>query len=134
MANKNKENFMALLDDHKGVNIRGQVSRMVTCAFCQGKGIDPFDFLSPLSKCQACLGRGKVEIEVPLRQCAYCEGTGVQPYGARPACIVCEGKGVVNIKEPNKICPDCRGSGRAGENGLPCLTCKGKGAVTKKSF
>ena len=66
MANKNKKNQMALLEDQKDLNIRRQVSRMVTCAFCQGKGVDPFDILSPLSKCQACLGRCKIEIEVPL--------------------------------------------------------------------
>ncbi|HEB34770.1 MAG TPA: hypothetical protein ENI18_02860 [Candidatus Aminicenantes bacterium] len=108
--------------------------RMVICALCRGEGLDPFDFLSPLSKCQACLGKGQVEVEEPLKQCAYCEGTGIQPYGARPMCVVCEGKGVVNIREPNEICPDCIGSGRAGDDGIPCLICKGKGAVAKKAF
>jgi len=134
MAAKDKKSYMNILDNNKGGNISGQATRMVTCAFCQGEGVDRFDFLSPLSKCQACLGKGQVEIKEPLKQCAYCEGTGVQPYGARPMCVVCEGKGVVNIREPNEICPDCAGSGRAGDDGIPCLTCKGKGAVAKKAF
>jgi len=133
MTTNYRGNYKAPLGDDKGVNIRRQLNRMVTCAFCQGKGVDPFDFLPPLSKCQVCLGRGKIEIEEPSKQCAYCEGTGVQPYGARPTCIVCEGKGVVNIKDPNEICPECRGSGRAPENGIPCLACKGKGVVAKKA-
>ena len=134
MSPKDKKSYMNILDNNKDVNISGQAIRMVTCAFCRGEGLDPFDFLSPLSKCQACLGKGQVEIEGPLKQCAYCEGTGVQPYGAMPMCVVCEGKGVVNIREPNERCPDCTGSGRAGDDGIPCLTCKGKGAVAKKAF
>ena len=133
MADKNKKNYMNSLNNHKDIDISGQAIRLVTCAFCRGEGLDPFDFLSPLSKCQACLGKGQVEIEGPLKQCAYCEGTGVQPYGARPMCIICEGKGVVNIREPNEICSDCAGSGRTRADGIPCLTCKGKGAIAIKA-
>lgn len=129
-----KANNIAPLADHNGRNSRRRVRRIVPCAFCQGKGIDPFDFLAPLSKCLVCLGKGKVEIVEPSKECAYCEGTGIQPFGAMLMCTVCEGKGVVSIKEPNKVCPKCRGNGRSQENGVPCLMCKGKGVVAKKTI
>jgi len=107
---------------------------MITCAFCRGKGLDPFELLSPFSKCQVCLGRGKVEVKPPTMKCAYCGGTGIQPGGVRLTCPVCWGKGVVTaVKEPTKTCPECWGSGRALESGLPCLTCKGKGVITEKA-
>lgn len=128
-----KDKGMALLGEHKSGSLKSRGKRIVTCAFCQGKGIDPFDFLAPSSKCLVCLGRGNIEIEEPSKQCAYCEGTGIQPYGSMLVCIVCRGKGVVTIKEPNKICPECEGSGRSQENGIPCLKCKGIGVVAEKT-
>ncbi len=99
------------------------------CAFCDGKGLDPFELLSPVSKCQVCLGKGKVLVEKPVIKCAFCNGTGVYPYGVRITCTVCGGKGVVTVKEPTKECPDCEGTGRSFESKLPCLTCKGKGVI-----
>jgi len=105
----------------------------ITCAFCKGKGLDPFELLSSLSKCQVCLGRGKVAVKGPTVKCAYCKGTGVHPYGVRLVCTVCGGKGVVTVKEPTIICPDCNGNGRALESGLSCLTCKGKGVIAAKT-
>jgi len=105
----------------------------ITCAFCVGKGVDPFGILSPLSKCQVCTGRGEVKVEEPTVKCAYCKGTGVQPFGTRLTCTVCGGKGVVTIKGSTTVCLDCGGSGRAPESGLPCLTCKGIGVISKKA-
>jgi len=112
----------------------------INCAFCDGKGLDPFELLSPLSKCQVCLGKGKVLVEKPVIKCAFCKGTGVYPYGVRITCTVCGGKGVVKIsaggefasgrKGASKECPDCKGTGRSFESKLPCLTCKGKGVIS----
>lgn len=101
----------------------------VTCAFCKGKGIDPFALLSPRSKCQVCSGTGKVKVKGPTLKCAFCGGTGVF-HGQRITCSVCGGKGVVTKPKLGKICPDCDGTGKAKEPpGLPCVACKGKGQI-----
>ncbi|MEW6003226.1 MAG: hypothetical protein AB1638_11365 [Nitrospirota bacterium] len=103
---------------------------VVECAFCKGKGVDPFELLSPLAACQVCGGRGKVEVIEPAIKCAFCQGTGVYPYGVRITCYVCGGRGMVTVKEgETKECPDCKGTGRAPENNLPCLICDGKGVI-----
>lgn len=65
------------------------------CAFCQGKGKDPFELLSKLARCQVCGGRGKVVVLAPFRKCSDCKGTGVYPH-SRLTCLVCGGKGVVS--------------------------------------
>lgn len=101
----------------------------LTCAFCRGKGLDPFELLSKLSKCQVCLGKGKVLVEEPVIKCAFCNGTGVYPYGVRITCPVCGGKGVVKFTGEGILCSDCKGTGRSFESKLPCLTCKGKGVA-----
>ena len=101
----------------------------ISCAFCKGKGLDPFELLSPLAKCQVCGGKGKVFVEEPVIKCAYCNGTGVHPYGVRITCTVCGGKGAVNFTGEGILCSDCKGTGRSFESKLPCLTCKGKGVI-----
>ena len=101
----------------------------VTCAFCDGKGLDPFGLLSPHSKCQVCSGKGKVNVKGPTIECAFCGGTGVFP-GKRVTCYVCRGKGVVAKPKFGKVCPECDGTGMAAEPpGLPCITCGGKGQI-----
>lgn len=67
----------------------------VRCAFCQGKGKDPFGLLSELSACQVCMGRGQVTVSTPYTTCPACEGSGVA-YDTRLVCTVCGGKGVVS--------------------------------------
>jgi len=104
----------------------------IICAFCKGKGIDPFDLLSKLATCQVCGGKGKVTISEPAIKCAYCRGTGVHPYGVRITCTVCGGKGMVTVRGETEVCKDCKGSGRAFESGLPCLSCKGKGVIERR--
>jgi len=99
---------------------------IIKCAYCKGKGIDPFDLLSKESVCQVCGGKGEVEIEEPVKTCVFCSGTGENPLGARVPCIVCHGKGSVTIKKDAAICPECDGTGKA-HDGLPCLNCGGKG-------
>jgi len=74
----------------------GQVKyKMITCAFCKGKGRDPFGIPSKLSNCQVCWGKGKVAIaDIPHETCGACKGTGIFEYHRLP-CSVCKGKGVV---------------------------------------
>ena len=101
----------------------------VTCAFCDGKGLDPFGLLSAHSKCQVCSGKGEINVKEPTIECAFCGGTGVFP-GRRATCYVCGGKGVVAKPKLGKVCPECDGTGKAAEPpGLPCVTCKGKGQI-----
>lgn len=102
----------------------------VRCAFCQGKGIDPFELLSKISICQVCSGRGEVTISEPALECAFCGGTGIH-RGQRLTCVVCGGKGMVGIREPVGTCSDCKGKGIIPGNYLPCLKCGGIGVVAR---
>lgn len=67
----------------------------IQCAFCRGKGIDPFGLLSELATCQVCSGRGKVNIPFPYDTCPTCRGSGAQP-DTRLVCTTCNGKGVIS--------------------------------------
>jgi len=107
-------------------------TKTVMCAFCRGKGKDPFDLLSELATCQVCGGTGKVEVEESAIKCVFCKATGVYPRNSRVTCTVCAGKGMVAIpKGTTEQCPKCKGTGTAKDSGLPCLGCKGKGVVSK---
>lgn len=99
-----------------------------TCAFCGGKGKDPFELLSKLSDCQVCGGRGKVEIAEPAAKCAFCHGTGIH-RDQRLTCTVCGGKGMVTIEKGSRTCPDCHGKGVVEGEYLPCVNCGGTGMV-----
>jgi DnaJ-class molecular chaperone len=101
------------------------MSKNIKCAFCSGKGKDPFDLLSPISICMTCNGTGHVEIAEPVKKCAFCAGTGKNPLGARVSCIVCGGKGHVCCLGQIK-CIQCKGKGKSSD-GLPCSFCGGKG-------
>jgi len=102
----------------------------ITCAFCHGEGIDPFNVLSDRSVCGACSGRGVVSVPVPHVRCAYCEGTGSHKTFR---CLVCEGAGVVPTPEgPTKTCPACDGLAFERSSGLACLDCRGRGVVPIK--
>ncbi|MDI6729815.1 MAG: hypothetical protein QMD44_12960, partial [Thermodesulfovibrionales bacterium] len=69
----------------------------VKCAFCQGRGIDPFPVLSPISKCVVCHGRGVVRVRKPYDICKACGGTGIYTR-SHLYCWTCHGKGVVPKK------------------------------------
>ena len=101
----------------------------IKCAFCKGKGKDPFNLLSEFAACQVCAGRGKVKIEEPVIKCVYCKGTGVYPHNGRVTCTVCNGKGSVTVKGPSEVCFKCKGTGQEIDSGLPCINCAGKGVV-----
>lgn len=75
--------------------------KTLTCAFCKGKGKDPFEVPSKLSDCQVCCGKGKVAIaDIPHETCGACDGSGIFEHHRLP-CSVCKGKGVV-LKDRRK--------------------------------
>ncbi|MDI6815059.1 MAG: hypothetical protein QMC90_03140 [Dehalococcoidales bacterium] len=69
----------------------------VTCAFCQGRGKDPFHVLSPLSVCPVCHGRRKFRVVEPYKTCQACDGTGLY-FNSHLYCWTCRGKGVVMVR------------------------------------
>jgi DnaJ-class molecular chaperone len=99
----------------------------IPCAFCHGKGTDPYDQLSALSTCTACNGQGRVEAPVPNIRCVYCQGTGsYKTY----RCPVCGGLGVVSpLPGPSQQCPSCAGRSYDNSSGMYCERCKGRGQV-----
>ncbi len=101
--------------------------KQITCAFCGGRGTDPFGIPSRMSSCQVCKGSGKISMEDPAISCAFCGGSGVF-LDKRLTCTVCGGKGLVPKPKEAKTCPDCRGRGMA-PDGLPDLRCRGIGVI-----
>jgi DnaJ-class molecular chaperone len=109
----------------------------ITCAFCGGKGRDPFGIMSPLATCQVCDGEGHVSMREPVAKCAFCGGTGVFP-NLRQTCSVCGGVGSVEIPENAVTCPHCGGTGRTADcvdcpwddSMFPCQHCKGAGYMS----
>jgi len=104
----------------------------IQCAFCRGKGKDPFGVFSRLSTCCVCGGRGINRVEEPYLQCAFCQGAGVYPR-SRLTCTACGGVGVIPVETPNRQCPYCLGTGADphSETGFYCLTCHGAGVVAE---
>lgn len=101
---------------------------LITCAFCGGRGVDPFNVLSDRSRCEVCCGTGTVDIAAPHEACVFCKGTGAfKTY----SCPVCHGKGAVpTLEVPTMVCPECVGRSANDESsGLPCLRCHGRGKV-----
>lgn len=109
---------------------RPRAGAAVRCAFCNGRGLDPFELLSALSACPVCLGRRVVGVAEPRVRCAYCRGSGVHPH-TRLTCGGCAGKGFQTVREPPATCPRCGGSGEetGSELHLSCLGCRGAGWV-----
>jgi len=100
----------------------------VPCAFCQGRGTDPFGLLAKRSACPVCLGKGVLEAPGERVRCAYCGARGVQPH-TRLTCSSCGGKGFQAVPEPRTVCARCGGLGQApaSELHLPCPDCHGSG-------
>jgi len=67
------------------------------CAFCHGRGRDPFMLLSHLSNCPVCHGRGTIRVVEPYETCSACDGTGLY-FGSKMYCWPCRGKGVVPVR------------------------------------
>lgn len=106
----------------------GEVS--IRCAFCHGKGKDPFGILSYLSTCCVCGGMGTHQVREPHVPCAFCQSSGVYPR-SRLTCTACRGLGVRPVEAPRQPCPQCRGTGGdlGSETGFYCLGCHGAGVV-----
>ncbi len=108
-------------------------SSLITCAFCRGRGVDPFGIPSKLSRCQICNGRKKNSIIEPFEECPACSGTGVYKHHRLP-CAVCKGRGhlhqilgknrMYGCKPENKEMLDI-------ETGLPCLSAYDLGSIKK---
>ena len=105
----------------------GATRETISCAFCKGKGTDPFNVLSSLSVCGACDGRGTLHVSTPHVRCVYCEGTGsYKTY----RCPVCGGAGVAAaLAVPTRTCPECEGHAFEASSGLVCLKCRGRGVI-----
>ncbi len=104
--------------------------KVITCAFCEGSGKDPFGVMSQLSTCQVCGGKGSVAVKEPAVRCAFCGGSGVH-RDQRLTCTACAGRGMISVQVPNKACPRCRGTGADPEiSYLPCILCRGSAVVT----
>ena len=103
----------------------------LTCAFCYGRGRDPFDIMSSLSTCCVCGGSGKVLVEAPAVFCAHCRGTGAVKT---LTCTTCGGRGSVHQPSlPTVSCPTCQGSGDdASVPALACLKCRGTGWMVEQ--
>jgi len=67
------------------------------CAYCYGRGTDPFGCPSPTSKCAVCGGKGYNRVVVPYAICTACGGTG-KLLGRRMTCTTCKGKGVMTVR------------------------------------
>lgn len=65
----------------------------VKCAFCKGKGRDPYG-LSRLSRCVACGGKRTQLVAEPYETCPACEGAGLY-FRSHMYCWTCRGKGVI---------------------------------------
>jgi len=98
------------------------------CAFCGGKGTDPYNGISSFSACCVCNGRGKVLVSASSISCAHCQGMGAVKT---LVCTACGGKGSVHRSaSPLVPCPDCHGMGDDGSaSALACLKCRGCGFV-----
>lgn len=103
----------------------------IQCAFCKGKGKDPFGIMSKFATCQVCNGTGSHMIASPHKECSYCHGSGVE-FNTRNTCLSCGGKGRVSISENSAICSACHGSGMEHETNLRCGKCGGSGVVETK--
>lgn len=95
----------------------------ITCAFCKGKGLDPFGIPSELSKCQVCNDRKVNAVMGPFEECPVCLGTGVYKHH-RLVCAVCKGRGQVSKVKGKDRTEDCEPGNKEmldAETGLPCL-------------
>jgi DnaJ-class molecular chaperone len=100
----------------------------LTCAFCRGRGKDPFGIMSSFSTCCVCGGIGKVRVPAPIAPCAHCQGSGA--IGTL-TCTTCGGRGVVpRPAVPTVPCPLCHGTGDdASAPAMACLKCRGTGWI-----
>lgn len=110
-----------------------QHNTLITCAYCKGRGVDPFGIPSKLSLCQVCNGRKKNAVAEPLEECPACLGTGVYRHHRLP-CAVCKGKGQLHHipgKDRKYGCAPENKEMLDVETGLPCLSAYDLGSIKK---
>ena len=114
-----------------GASDTQQAMVALECAFCRGKGRDPFDIMSDRSACCVCGGTGVARVRPPYTRCAHCQGTGAVKT---LTCTVCGGRGSVRSADgPSAVCPECWGTGDDGSaSAMACLSCRGRGWVSAK--
>lgn len=100
------------------------------CSSCAGSGVLP---RTKSTECPKCLGKGTISINGPVMVCVYCKGVGRYPIRTNLSCRVCGGSGFISVSRENEMCGHCRGTGAEPGNELPCLKCRGKGVVEKKT-
>ena len=99
-------------------------SCLINCAYCRGKGVDPFGIPSKLSRCQVCQGRGRNVVPKQSERCVACLGTGVYKHHRLP-CAVCKGKGQVRYiasKDRRQSCTPENDEMLDLDTGLPCIS------------
>ena len=70
----------------------------VKCAYCGGRGKDPFGCPGPESNCGTCGGKGYNRVMTPYEKCPACSGTG-RVVGRRLNCTTCMGRGVITVRQ-----------------------------------
>lgn len=108
-------------------------SKTIKCAFCKGRGLDPFGIMSEMATCQVCGGKKAVEVFEPFVDCRFCKGSGVYPT-QRLSCTACSGKGVISQETKNgKLCESCNGTGVCSTRGAGfwCVECHGSGLAIR---
>lgn len=108
-------------------------SALMVCAFCQGRGLDPFGIPSRFSKCQVCKGRKENVVLLPHEECSACLGSGVYKHHRLP-CAVCKGRGVLHAipgKDRKYGCKPENEEMLDVETGLPCLSAYDLGSIKK---
>ena len=107
--------------------MHGNTIEQIPCAFCHGRGVDPFEIMSPLSTCTVCGGTGVHDVPADHVCCTFCRGTGSDKTFRCPAC---KGTGVLKALDgPTMPCPECAGRSFSSSSGLVCLKCQGHGVV-----
>lgn len=108
-------------------------AKTLTCAFCKGKGKDPFEVPSKLSNCQVCNGRGTVQVVEPVEICPACAGIGIYKHHRLP-CAVCKGKGQIHRIHGKDRTDGCKPENKEMidiETGLPCISVYDLGSIKR---
>lgn len=108
---------------------------LIACAFCRGRGVDPFGIPSKISKCQVCKGRKENFILEPFEECPACVGRGVYKHHRLP-CAVCGGRGDLHQIPGKNRRYGCRPENKEMldiETGLPCLSAYDLGLIKPRT-
>ena len=107
--------------------------RVWSCAYCEGKGKDPFGVPSSEWTWEGWKGKGSNALigkESGVKECRYCDGSGKHPI-ERLTCPVCKGYGVFQLNGQGSPCSECHGNGKREDGYFPCAYCKGYGVIRK---